>query len=540
MFGIATTTASFLFPTLALARTAQPQACEALRKSASVTSCANPDQLMIQIASGKRQFEDLWISGTIDFGKVKSYVPRLVFIRCIFQNAPKFGTSLRNTQLAFIETSVRNHPNRFIPVPSSAIVNSLLKGADVTLSGMALQGELQLLGSASANSVGQDRLSSRASVMGTLNLENCLLPDGLDLDEAVIEAVRIHGSRISKLLAVSGSTIRNDILLTEDQFDSPVVLLRTKIGGHLLLNGSEFSGLAVEDLDAEGYIELSGTHLRPPNEFPRPSSESPFAQFTRCTARGFHATNLSSEGLLQITESQIPGDISLSGHTERMSIQSSNVGRVYLADLRFSKTLSLSNTLYKVVYFDWSVLGRQFKPTVADLMQLEATYLSVGDYPRANEVYYLRKQVQNRYPLPAPFRIVNFVFVDLSTGYGVRPLRILPYSLAVVLIFALIFSHPRALSPKANQPDFAKLSFVGRLIESVHFSLEWFFRLPSTDWEPSRARVQLVRLRLPKAFPVPALTLSWRLFQWIAYCEALLGWFLLALFIATAMRAGMH
>jgi len=475
------------------------------------------------IRSGQGRFEKMLILGEFDFSQIKNDTPRLVFVQCVFQSVPRFGTRVQENELQFIETGVWNHTEKFVPVPSSAVANSLRGGASVHLSGVVLQGPLQL---------GSPEKTTTA--LGGLVLANCEIPDGLAISDLLIKSILITRCRFLRAFEASRIRISDDFLLDEDEFEREVSISRVEVGGTVSLTYSSFHGLGVQKLDAKGPVYIHSSRFLS-------SDSGDVFHFLQSTAPSLDGGQISSGGLLLVQESQIQ-DIFLSGHTDEISIESSNVARqLNLVSLSVDKTFSLKNTVYRVAYFDWRILNRQFKPTIAELMQLEAAYMAVGEYLLANDAYYARKRLQNRYPTPILSRIVNFVFVDLSTGYGARPLRIIPYSLTVVLIFALLFSHPRALSSKAGQQqDFASRSFVGRLVASVHFSFEWFFRMPSSDWEPSRVTTQMLRVRLPRSLALPTLVLQGRPFKWAAYCEAILSWFLLALFIATAMRFAVH
>jgi hypothetical protein len=82
--------------------------------------------------------------------------------------------------------------------------------------------------------------------------------------------------------------------------------------------------------------------------------------------------------------------------------------------------------------------------------RLEAFYHGIGDDSRANDVYLERRRVErkNKFRLRAIHGWGADWLYKVVANYGVRPFRLVGYSLAILWFGAVLFSKPGALEPK--------------------------------------------------------------------------------------------
>jgi len=127
----------------------------------------------------------------------------------------------------------------------------------------------------------------------------------------------------------------------------------------------------------------------------------------------------------------------------------------------------------------------------------------------------------------SPSRFAEWVFLDLTCGYGVKPFRAIFWCILVIISFAWLYQmggiKKRYHEKQPSNPRTKWKKFQDALI----FSLSTFTTLRYGDWYPTEKRICLRFLNLE----IPFL----RIHTW-AMLEGLIGWLLLALFLVTLSR----
>jgi hypothetical protein len=197
-----------------------------------------------------------------------------------------------------------------------------------------------------------------------------------------------------------------------------------------------------------------------------------------------------------------------------------------MLDLRFCKFQTDKSVMLWESLENHLVYHRQ---TYSDLIKI---YQTRGDNDTRNEVYY-RFRVEKRKNEIAPFnpiRFIEWIFLDLSCGYGVKPFRVIHYSFSIILLFTFFFLRNGAIihrdSVSSSNSKGYNTKKTERLRNAIYFSITTFTRLGFGDWYPSSIHIII---------QIPFLKRRIKLIRYttLAVIESFLGWFMLALFMVT-------
>jgi hypothetical protein len=106
--------------------------------------------------------------------------------------------------------------------------------------------------------------------------------------------------------------------------------------------------------------------------------------------------------------------------------------------------------------------------------QLESALRKVGDDQRARGVYLRRRRAERRHKLHTgrPFAWALDWLYKLTANYGIRPLRLIFFALALVLVGANLFEQEGALKPVKDQGTTrCSIEFSEGVAVSVHYFL---------------------------------------------------------------------
>jgi hypothetical protein len=568
---------SHFLPLIALLGLTYVQVCPA---SASPTTrcqhgtydtrtCVSGAELIANINSGRSYFERSFVTGIVDFSRVRGTLKYLKLNDCVFENNPHFGRVLPATMMDFSSASVLGVAGK-ISLPSSTLLQSLHQTGPISLSGFQIRGDLVL-------SRPMPDVRSLGSPYKSANTPSALALVNVDFDGEVFA----HSAVFQGEVLIDHCVFRKDVNFLHARFEDWFTVSNTIFESKAVFSGARFQkhlttfsatflrGVDFQDTVAEAGLSLDGSRFPAP-----PSGNLASVLLVRsASAQYLSLRSIDSDIPIQIIRT-VAEEIYISGHysgvitivepkTTKIAmddlvarrvevggmvdgplwIQTSSIDDIDLSHAAVKQPISLSTSnigrfklgplSYNTVLSDWPQLRSAVVGDSATLLSIEASYRRLGNNAWADDAYYERKKAEYRNEIQLS-RVGRFLFLDLSCGFGVRPLRTIPYAIAVIIIFAVVFAQPRALVNKGNaSPLFSSLSFFRRLLAALQFSSACFLRASYTEWEPSSTPSHSIRLSFRKR---PIIVIPLLAFRVIALLEAGLSWFLLALFIATYTR----
>lgn len=111
----------------------------------------------------------------------------------------------------------------------------------------------------------------------------------------------------------------------------------------------------------------------------------------------------------------------------------------------FHDEIKLDGCHYDTLRVRWEKFAEHLKYDDAVYAQLEDNFRKIGFFEDADDVYFehMRKkrmrEAENKGWLRFVKNNLNYFFVELSCGYGVRPFRTIPSGLVVIAIFSYIY-----------------------------------------------------------------------------------------------------
>ncbi len=184
---------------------------------------------------------------------------------------------------------------------------------------------------------------------------------------------------------------------------------------------------------------------------------------------------------------------------------------------QFNKKIYMRTLNFQKMTLNWSQLEGKLDCDGTSYINLAKSFRNAEKYDDADAVYYeyrvKRRKLTKR--LHDPTRLLEFVFLDLSCGYGVKPFRALLFGVTIILIFSGFYCRTGAIRNREDP------SLKPKFMDAVYFSANTFTTVGYGDWYPTEEFLMRV----------------WRLkvcrFRSLAMMEGLLGWLILALFLIT-------
>lgn len=219
----------------------------------------------------------------------------------------------------------------------------------------------------------------------------------------------------------------------------------------------------------------------------------------------------------------------------------------------FNGTIDLHDTSLDHVVVSWGQLrgkklssygdfdGQVYVRLIARFEELE----QFADADSAYLAYRVAKRVNTKLWYD-PTRFLEWVLLDLSCGYGVRPFRALLYGGGIIVIFALMFVQPGALQAKPEtRSNLRRDGRKARFVSALYFSITAFAVLGHGIWQPARRVVTfpLPHLRI-KRIQGRRATICVRCvhvplgvsFHTLALVERLAGWLVMVLFVVSLTK----
>lgn len=475
---------------------------------------------------------------------------------CKFDQLPAFSANPSwSMYLDLSDSTLTDGNEALLSLPASFVMERVLRGKKTTsVTGVRILGVLSLIADDSVTE----------PLKGQLTLLNVSAPDGIQISGVtLLHRLWVQNSRIGSF-SIFNATLQDGLDLFDNTFEGQLSLSRIESGGGFSLYRNQYqNGANVGHISAD-YFTLSGTvaAAKMPVSTTIDSSVVPEKRsYTDLSISGLRAdsvqVNVECTRRVEIGDVQA-NSINLSGkYRQSITLNDITVHSFSVSDAIFDgqfniyqsgiRVLSFADnnkfgspeasffagTGYDWIYFNWNKFGGNYSRYTDGLARLEDAYRKEGDTWSAEQVHHLRKE-EGYKGVAAVARWWDYIFFDLPSGFGAKPRRTVVFGAVVILIFGLVYSRPAALIHKNNSTEFDSLSSIKRFRTAVQFSLCCFLRVPYTEWEPSEkslsVRISPAWKRLPAVYlPLPSA-------RALAYSEATLSWFLLAIFAASYVR----
>ena len=231
----------------------------------------------------------------------------------------------------------------------------------------------------------------------------------------------------------------------------------------------------------------------------------------------------------------------------------------YFHDAQFDKEVYLRLREFKNIDISWKQLKDHLicdPPVAYKLMKQFEEKRMVDD---ADGIYLFMKD-QERMRKSSWVRYPEYWFIQLTCGYGTKPLNTFILSIILVILFAFFFTNSRAI--KEIEKDFwsrrrprmfreIPKSWRKRFYYALYFSLHTFIIGVVSDWHATdeflinmRKRIKLFRFRNPfvwdsfslDEFLIDIKRIRLFRFRTLSMIEGALGWILLTVWVVTLTR----
>jgi len=210
--------------------------------------------------------------------------------------------------------------------------------------------------------------------------------------------------------------------------------------------------------------------------------------------------------------------------------------RAYFTNASFEDNADFSEAdIFLTMKIGWSQLEGKLVYNDYFYQSLIRNFETLGQSDDANDAYYKYKVEKRRHiniksPLGFIKRVSEYIFLDRSCGYGVKPLRPPLSGIVVILVFSFGYYQTGAIKqtcskvfPKTKNRfwklvDKHFLKNHKRYKNALYFSASTFLALSYGDWYPTAKFLKIRKVEICR-------------FQTIAIAEVFLGWIILVLFV---------
>ena len=190
--------------------------------------------------------------------------------------------------------------------------------------------------------------------------------------------------------------------------------------------------------------------------------------------------------------------------------------RVYFTDASFKDNVDFSDAdIFLTMKIRWSQLDGRLTYNDYFYQSLIRNFETLGQSEDANDAYYEYRVVKRKHlksPLDSIRRLLEFIFLDIFCGYGVKPLRAIRWAIIFIGLFSVFYW---LIGDKRNNESKSDSSLKGRwerFWEFVFLSVSIFTTLGYWNkWKPAKNHETKFRIGV--------------------ITEGFLGWLIMVLFI---------
>lgn len=212
----------------------------------------------------------------------------------------------------------------------------------------------------------------------------------------------------------------------------------------------------------------------------------------------------------------------------------------------FEGDIDMSEMNVNKIYIIWDqIKGGKLKHYYGEFdgqvyLRLIKNFKELEQFEDANNAYYEYRVLKRRNEKTwyDPTRFLEWLFLDLSCGYGVRPFRTILYGGGIILLFTLAFYQTGAIQKRRTEKEQEGHSRKSRFMDALYFSINTFTTVGYGDWYPTK---ETLRINLPyprvKRNPIGWVEVPLFIrFRTLAMIEGVLGWLIMTLFLVTLAK----
>jgi uncharacterized protein YjbI with pentapeptide repeats len=372
-------------------------------------------------------------------------------------------------------------------------------------------------------------------------------------EDVMFEPDTFHGyagfmyTTFSEYTSFTSATFSGDADFDDATFDGEAFFSEATIGGH-----GDFRGVIFEDFAGFWRATICGDAYFSGATFARD------AYFDEINFEGepyFNVANFDSDACFR--EATFGGDANFKGATFKndayfyMATFDSNAsfseayfcGNAYFqevtfggyadfSDAIFCRQVDLSPKEFKNMYISWKQLKGHLVYNRTANYKLMKYFEDQRLSDDADGIYLFLKD-HERVQKPPYIRYPEYWFIQLTCGYGVKPLRTLVATFLIILVFSVFYTKSNAIREIEKELGHRRRrrkyrivcsSFSKRFYDALYFSVHTFIIGVVSDWHPTdEFLINTKKIRLFK-------------FRTLSMIEGALGWILLVLFVVTLTR----
>ncbi|PWI46421.1 hypothetical protein CEE45_16890 [Candidatus Heimdallarchaeota archaeon B3_Heim] len=188
----------------------------------------------------------------------------------------------------------------------------------------------------------------------------------------------------------------------------------------------------------------------------------------------------------------------------------------FFMDAQFEYLVDFGDTDFPGLFIDWRQIKGRLVWDETFYAQLIKHYKESGEFGDADSAYYeyrvRERRIEKRWYNPT--RGLEYIFLDLSCGYGVKPFRAVLYGLVLIFLFSCFYYQPKAVKER-GKPDSKP-----RFTDAFYFSVNTFTTVGYGDWYPTAQFLKIKGRKICR-------------FRTLAMIEGFVGWLIIALFLVT-------
>lgn len=328
------------------------------------------------------------------------------------------------------------------------------------------------------------------------------------IHQAIVEGKDIHIENASIVGELKIIEAKGRIRVTDSKFRDVVHFLSASFSEWTVFSGTTFS----KDVPFNYATFSEDVNFR----VVKFSGDVDFANATFSKDVQFNYATFSKD--VQFSNVTFSGDVDFSNVTFS--------GDVDFSDATFSKGVDFSgDTLSKLggrLDLEWKQIKGKLVYNGLTYINLIKKFKEQEQFDDADDAYYSYRVEKRKHEKKwyNPSCLAEFIFLDLTCGYGVRPFRTIVWGIGVIVFFTACYYRVGAIQERrTEQKEPEKSTRWDRFSDALYFSINTFTTVGYGDWYPTEEYV-IKRWRFLR-------------FRTLATIEGLLGWMLLALFLVT-------